>query len=160
MNSEQAFDLIPIDALLDKVLALREAGHRLVQIGVTRLHEQLELTYSFDLGNRLTNLRLHIPAEDAHVPSVSSIYGYAFLYENEIHDLFNLKVDGMTVDFHGHFYKTAVKFPFGSIKAPVVKTAPPVPAAASAPSARLLPSGPGPGPAAPDPKPLMLLGKT
>jgi ech hydrogenase subunit D len=48
------------------------------------------------------------------VPSISPIYGCAILYENEIHDLFNVKVDGLTVDFHGNFYKTAIKFPFGT----------------------------------------------
>jgi ech hydrogenase subunit D len=58
------------------------------------------------------------------VPSISSIYWCAFLYENELHDLFNVQVDGMAVDFHGHLYETAVKFPFGSTKAPIVKPAP------------------------------------
>ena len=42
-----------------------------------------------------------------------------------MHDLFNVQVDGMAVDFQGNLYKTTVKFPFGSTKAPVVKPAPP-----------------------------------
>jgi ech hydrogenase subunit D len=161
MPSTQTFDLIPIDALLEKVNAIREAGHRLVQISATRLAEDLELTYSFDLEGHLTNLRLRIPAQEAHVPSVSSIYGCAFLYENEMHDLFDLKVDGMTVDFHGNFYQTAVKFPFGSIKAPLVKPAVP-PASAAAPPAPAPPSStaPVPVPVAPGPKPPMTLAKS
>jgi ech hydrogenase subunit D len=40
------------------------------------------------------------------------------LYENEIHDLFGVPVDGLAIDFKGNFYKTAVKFPLGSTKAP------------------------------------------
>jgi hypothetical protein len=36
----------------------------------------------------------------------------------------------MAVDFHGHLYETAVKFPFGRTKMPAAK---PAPAAASAP---------------------------
>ena len=78
--------------------------------------EQVELTYSFDLDSQLTNLRLLISGVDSHLPSISPIYGCAILYENEIHDLFNVKVDGLTVDFHGNFYKTSVKFPFASAK--------------------------------------------
>ena len=55
---------------------------------------------------------------DSHLPSISPIYGCAILYENEIHDLFNVTADGLTVDFHGNFYKTSVKFPFASNMAP------------------------------------------
>jgi ech hydrogenase subunit D len=52
------------------------------------------------------------------------------LYENEIHDLFDIQVDGMAVDFHGNLYKTAIKHPFASIKAPRPNpTAEPKPAA-------------------------------
>ena len=114
--SQEQIEIITVDTLLDKVRAKHEQGHRLVQISATRLPDQVELTYSFDLDSRLTNLRLLIPGVDSHLPSISPIYGCAILYENEIHDLFNVKVDGLTVDFHGNFYKTAIKFPFGSAK--------------------------------------------
>ena len=52
------------------------------------------------------------------MPSISAIYWCAILYENEMHDLFNVQVSDLTVDFKGNFYKTAVKFPFGSTKPP------------------------------------------
>jgi len=121
---EQSFEIIPIGALLDRVGALRRAGYRLVQISATRLPEHMELTYSFDRNGQLANLRLQVPAAEARVPSISSIYWCAFLYENEMHDLFNLQVDGMAVDFHGHLYETSVKFPFGSTQAPGARPAP------------------------------------
>ena len=116
--SQEQIDIITVDTLLDKVRAKHEQGCRLVQMSATRLPDQVELTYSFDLDSRLTNLRLLIPGVDSHLPSISPIYGCAVLYENEIHDLFNVKVDGLTVDFHGNFYKTSVKFPFASNMAP------------------------------------------
>ncbi len=133
MSMEQIFEPIAVEVLLPKVRALREQGHRLVQISATRLPEQLELTYTFDLDNRLTNLRLQLPGAEARVPSISTVYWCAFLHENEMHDLFNLQVDGIAVDFHGNLYKTAVKFPFGSTKPPVSKPAAPA-AASPAPS--------------------------
>jgi ech hydrogenase subunit D len=121
---DQTFETIPLQALLEKVGELRKQGYRLVQIGATRLPEHVELTYSFDLESRLVNLRFQVPAAEARVPSISATYWCAFLYENELHDLFNVQVDGMAVDFHGHLYETTVKFPFGSTKAPVAKPTP------------------------------------
>jgi ech hydrogenase subunit D len=131
-GADQTFESIPVQALVGKVGELRRQGYRLVQIGATRLPEHVELTYSFDRESRLANLRFQVPAAEARVPSISSIYWCAFLYENELHDLFNVQVDGMAVDFHGHLYETTVKFPFGSTKAPAAK---PAPAAASTPPA-------------------------
>ena len=121
-----------MQALLEKAGEMRKQGYRLVQIGATRLPEYVELTYSFDRESRLVNLRFQVLADGARVPSITSIYWCAFLYENELHDLFNVQVDGMAVDFHGHLYETTVKFPFGSTKAPVVK---PAPATSSTPPA-------------------------
>ena len=131
MNSatDQTFESIPMEALLERAGEMRKQGYRLVQIGATRLPEHVELTYSFDRESRLANLRFQIPAAEARVPSISSIYWCAFLYENELHDLFNVQVDGIAVDFHGHLYETAVKFPFGRTKMPTVKPAPAAPPA-------------------------------
>jgi ech hydrogenase subunit D len=121
MSPEQTFETIPVETLLERVRTFREQGWRLVQIGATRLPDQLELTYSFDRENRLANLRLALLGDQPKVPSVSSIFWCAFLYENELHDLFNLQVSDLAIDFQGHFYKTAVKFPFGTTKPPVAK---------------------------------------
>jgi ech hydrogenase subunit D len=146
-GADQTFESIPLEALLEKTGEMRKQGYRLVQIGATRLPEHLELTYSFDRDLQLANLRLHVPAAEACVPSISSIFWCAFLYENELHDLFNVKVEGMAVDFHGHLYETAVKFPFGSTKAPTVKpAAATVPPTAAAPAAAPLPSANPPPP--------------
>ncbi len=132
--SQEQIELITVDSLLDKVRAKREHGYRLVQVSATRLPDQVELTYSFDLNSQLASLRLSLPGEAPRVPSISSIYGCVILYENEIHDLFNVQVDGMAVDFKGNFYKMAVKFPFGSVKAPGAAPAA-APASGAAPAA-------------------------
>ena len=60
--SQDSIELITVDALLDKARAKREQGHRLVQVSATQLPDQVELTYSFDLNSRLSNLRLSLPA--------------------------------------------------------------------------------------------------
>ena len=114
MSDEQTYLSLPPDALLAKVRELHEQGWRLVQIGATPLGETIELNYSFDLAGKFLNLRLSLPAATAHVPSVSSIYWCAFIYENEMHDLFRVRVDGIAVDYKGKFYKTTVPYPFSS----------------------------------------------
>ncbi len=124
MTEEQILEFITVDALLERVQALRDEGCRLAQIGATNMPDHLELNYSFAHEERLVTLRLQLPAEDPRVPSISSIYWCAVLYENEMHDLFKLQVEGMAVDFQGKFYQTAVRFPFGSRKPPVAKPAP------------------------------------
>jgi ech hydrogenase subunit D len=133
MPTEQIFEPITVPTLLDRVQAKRAEGWRLVQIGATRLPEQFELTYSFDREGCLANLRLHLPVAEPRVPSISSVFWCAILYENEIHDLFNVHVEGIAVDFHGNLYQTAVPFPFATAKAPPAKPAA-APAVAPAPA--------------------------
>jgi len=118
MLPAQTLEEIKRDELVRRVQDLRRRKYRLVAISATRLAEDLELTYSFDLESALLSLRLNLSLDQARVPSISSVYWCAFLYENEIHDLFGLEVDDMQVDFHGKLYQTAVKFPFGARKTP------------------------------------------
>jgi ech hydrogenase subunit D len=122
--SEESIKSIRVEELLAETVIKRGQGYRLVQISATQLPEQVELTYSFDLTDRLENLRILL-AESEHLPSISSIFGCAILYENEIHDLFGVQVDGLTVDFKGNFYKTTLKFPFSNAKWPNPADAPP-----------------------------------
>lgn len=112
----EAQPIVPVtsDTLVAEVKALRDQSWRLVQIGVTALGDTLELNYSFDLEQRFRNLRLQIPAAGARLPSVSGVYWCAFLYENEIHDLFGLAFDGLALDFKGNLYQTAKPFPFAA----------------------------------------------
>ena len=124
MNSTQhTTEIISPATLLVRVGQLRHQGWRLSAISSARAGEVLELIYSFDRDYILLNLRMELPADNARVPSISSHYFCAVLYENEIHDLFGLQVSDMAVDFKGNLYKTAVKFPFGSTKAPSAASA-------------------------------------
>ena len=114
MIEEQPIVPVTAETLVAEVKALHGQGWRLVQIGVTRLEEILELNYSFDLNQRFRNLRFQTPAAGARIPSVSGVYWCAFLYENEIHDLFNVAFDGLVLDFKGTLYQTAKPFPFAA----------------------------------------------
>ena len=132
MIEEQPNIPITPETLVEKVREMRDQGHRLVQIGTTPLKDTIEINYSFDKDGKFTNLRLQVPGIGAVLPSISGVYFCAFIYENEMHDLFNIQIDGIAIDFKGKFYKTAVKFPF-ACKPPTESA--PEPAAAPQPVA-------------------------
>jgi ech hydrogenase subunit D len=103
---------ITIPELPAKVRELQSQGNRLAQICCTKLPDKLELHYSFDRNYHYTSLRLTLADTETPVPSVSDIYWNAFLYENEVHDLFGVKISGIAVDYKGQFYRTAIPTPF------------------------------------------------
>lgn len=97
--------------LVAEVSKLSASGHRLVQICAT-MAAQFEITYTFDSNAKLTHLRVNLDKGDPRVPSITGSFPCAFTYENEIHDLFGIQVTGLTPDFKGTFYKTAIPTPF------------------------------------------------
>ncbi len=113
-------DMLSIEKrdLMEMTASLRSSGYRLVQICPSTLADRYEMNYSFDKDLKFKNLRFTVlPGET--IPSISLIYGNAFLYENEIHDLFGILIEHIAIDFHGTLYQTRVPAPFG------VKTAEP-----------------------------------
>jgi len=109
----EAQEIIPIAKhdLVGIVAELFAEGHRLVQIGCSTLTDAYELNYSFDKEYRFRNLRV-IVAPGEEIPSISVIYPGAFLYENEIHDLFGVAIRNISVDYRGTLYRTAIRTPF------------------------------------------------
>jgi len=103
---------IEAEELLKHVEEMKENGFRLVQISCTRLEDIFELNYSFDKDYDFTNIKFNITSE-VEIPSISFIYQPAFLYENEMHDLFGIKINNISIDYNGGLYKMSVKTPFG-----------------------------------------------
>ena len=111
MSEPQETVLLPKHDLVGVVAGLYAEGYRLVQIGCNTLPDAYELNYSFDKDYRFTNLRVTVaPGEE--VLSISMIYQNAFLYENEIHDLFGVTITNISIDYGGTLYRTAIKTPF------------------------------------------------
>jgi len=104
---------IEVQELLNQVAKMKENGFRLVQISCTRLGDVFELYYSFDKDYDFINIRLNITAE-VELPSISLIYQPAFLYENEIRELFGIVINNISIDYKGGLYKMSVKTPFGN----------------------------------------------
>lgn len=108
---------IELNALVEQASVMKAGGARLVQICCVKEPagkapaEYLELHYTFDRDYDLTGYKIRI-SPGAVVPSITAIYACAFLYENEMHDLFGIEVSNINIDFKGTFYKLAVKRPF------------------------------------------------
>ncbi len=103
---------IAIDELLTRAQKYKDNGWRLVQIFARALKDDAgnEITYSFGDDYELEHLRI-TAAPGAKVPSISQIFAPAFLYENEMHDLFGVEVENISLDFKGTFYKLGAETP-------------------------------------------------
>lgn len=111
---QQIIRQISPEELLAEVLRMKNKGYRLVVITCVNKNG-MEITYSFDLNGDFQSLRLII-SSDVEVESISSIYSYAFVYENEIKELFGVNITGMLIDFKDNFYRIAKKTPFKTEK--------------------------------------------
>jgi len=66
-------------------------------------------------------------APDEEIPSITAVYHNAFLYENEIHDLFGLSVKHIAVDYHGTLFRIAISKPFSIENVKLPEPPPPQP---------------------------------
>lgn len=78
-------------------------GCRLVQIHANRTPDGYQLIYSLAFGYYLTNLEL-VVSEDTEVTSISGIYPAAQLYEQEMSELFGVKIVNIPDDPHVKLY--------------------------------------------------------
>jgi ech hydrogenase subunit D len=128
MSEPQETTPIGKNDLVGMVARFFSEGYRLVQIGCSTLENGYEVNYSFDKEYRFKNLRVTVaPGEE--IPSISAVFANAFLYENEMHDLFGIPVKNINIDYGGTLYRTAIKTPFSveNVKLPE----PPKPKAAA-----------------------------
>ena len=116
VNVKQKF--LPIDSsqLLTKVKDLKAKGYRFAQACATTMDEKhFEIIYSFDKDHMLTNLRLTV-SQGEQVESITGDFWPAFIYENEMHDLFGIKFAHMALDYEGKFFKVAEPTPWNPNK--------------------------------------------
>jgi ech hydrogenase subunit D len=96
--------------LLPYVKTLRDAGWRLVQISASN-PKHFEFNYTFDLRYELVNLKISTP-ERIKLTSITDFFPAAFLYENEISELFGVTIEGMNIDYKGNLYGSKKVAPF------------------------------------------------
>jgi ech hydrogenase subunit D len=120
MSDKEVQEIIEIEPskLLSEVDQLRSAAWRLVQILCIGQQGGAELSYSFgtdgERGLRMRSLRFTV-SEGTNVPSITALYPAAFLYENEIRDLFGVAIERIAGDWMGKVYDVAKDTPFKKV---------------------------------------------
>jgi ech hydrogenase subunit D len=99
------------ESLIPIVDTIKLDGFRLVQILCVAVPDGFELYYSFGGGYSMRSLKLRIGTRDP-VPSITPCYQAAFLYENEIRDLFGVRIERIGLDWNGKLYDVAGNAPF------------------------------------------------
>ena len=111
---EQTIKKISANDLLNETNSMKNSGYRLVAISCTN-KDGIELTYSFDKDFDFINLRINMDY-DVEIESINHMFPYAFLYENEIKELFGANIVNMALDFKDNLYRISVKTPFNMKK--------------------------------------------
>jgi len=114
LQDQKIIDIKKSD-ILNKTQVMKIDGYRLAQILALK---DLTLHYLFVKDENLIIFRYSANCPDP-VESISSIYPYAFMYENEIKDLFGVNIVNMNLDFEGKFYETSIKMPFRALESKV-----------------------------------------
>jgi hypothetical protein len=91
------------DQLLGEVKRLADSKARFVTGVCSDLGDKLEVTYYFvpKPGMDMSALRFCVGKEE-EVPSMTGIYLATALTENELKELFGLRVQDIAIDFGGH----------------------------------------------------------
>ncbi|MDR0518811.1 MAG: NADH-quinone oxidoreductase subunit C [Clostridiales Family XIII bacterium] len=110
-------DIQPVEAseLLGAVADAKTAGYRLGQACATKVDGGIEVLYSLEKDEVLKNLKVSLGDNDPELQSISGIYWAAFIYENEMHDLFGITFKNLALDFGGHFFKIASETPWNPV---------------------------------------------
>lgn len=93
---------IEVDQLLNVTHEMKDSGYRFVTLTCVTLNESMvDVTYHFDKNYEMKNYRIKFE-RTTQIPSISGIYFSALLVENEISELFGVKVKDMVIDYSGH----------------------------------------------------------
>ena len=109
MNTE--FVNVNPENVIDESQKLKFDGYHLMQQCATRIPDAFELIYTFGKDLEVKQLKITLP-EDNQISSITSIFPFAFIYENEMHDLFGVKIKMINIDYEGKLYRTAIETPF------------------------------------------------
>lgn len=103
---------VPLDQLLFEVMKMKDKGLRFDQACAAYVNGKYELSYSFseDDAYQFETLRVVIDLTD-EVPSVSNIYHCASFYENEMRELFGVKIELLELDYENKLYRINVENP-------------------------------------------------
>lgn len=111
MFQEQSFEELSPEMVPEKAAQLKNDGYRMVQICGIPAAGKNDLVYSFDKDMKLLNLKVSVPFGQS-IGSITPTYWAAFVYENEIHDLFGVEFTDSQLDYKGNFFRVSKETPW------------------------------------------------
>ena len=110
----QDIELAAAGDLLSIAQDIKALGYRLGQAcaTMTAAGDEIEILYSFEKDNILKNIKIVIGAKAPEIQSITVVYPYAFIYENEMHDLFGIEFRNLIMDYHGKYIVLAKPNPW------------------------------------------------
>jgi len=111
MREEYTLETVDIQTLFRTVIEKQRAGYRLAQICATAFEGYNELIYSFVLDYKFENYKVIVPIE-TEISTISDLFPSAMLFENEMTELFGVKIKSINPDYKDKLYRIAVKTPF------------------------------------------------
>ena len=110
----QTLEEIPASNLLERCLEIKRQGYRFSQACAAYYEDKFHLTYTFSDYDtlKIINLRVVIdPEEEIH--SITEIVPAAVFYENEMKEIFGVKIKLITNDLDNKLYRIKVDAPLG-----------------------------------------------
>ena len=113
-NPENILEEIAVSDLLLRAMELKKKGYRFSQAHAAYVNGKYELSYSFSDYEtyQLHNLRVVCDVEDK-IPSITEIIPAAVFYENEMKELFGVKIELISTDLENKLYRINVEKPLG-----------------------------------------------
>lgn len=111
MNCNYTLETVDIETLYKIMLEKQRDGYRLAQICATAFEGYNEIIYSVALDYTLENYKVIVPIEN-EINTISDFFPSAMLYENEMKELFGVKIKSINPDYQDKLYRIAVKTPF------------------------------------------------
>lgn len=91
---------------------MKASGARFVQVLAVNTDAGIDLIYSFMTADgTLENHEIKGVRKDDVVPSITDNFLAAFVFENEVHDLFGVTIKDIAIDFGGKFYELSQSEP-------------------------------------------------
>lgn len=113
-KTKGTFSRIELSQAMDVARAKHDAGWRFVEVHANRPYKDqgLEVVWTYvDETTQSFEAYETFVEPGTRIPSVSGLFPCAFMYENEMHDLYGLPVDGITLDYKGNWYGLTIETP-------------------------------------------------
>lgn len=111
MREQYTLETVDIPTLYNIMLEKQRTGYRLAQICATAFEGYNELIYSVAKEYIFENYKVIVPI-DTEINTISDFFPSAMLYENEMKELFDVKIKSINPDYNNKFFRIAKKAPF------------------------------------------------